>query len=127
MKFLLTSLFIISPLIANAGSLMCPTGDKEILKCTAKAFVPMYPFVSVCEKNNGDTGIALSSGAGRSIEVMQASRDDQGDVTTYQATEADTDNLKFSFNKSADPKINGTLTYTVFSVDFESKYKCVEL
>lgn len=127
MKLLITFLALVSSFAASAAApKMCPTGTKEALSCVSQSSIPLYPFVSTCMSQNGESVIAMSVGAGRSPDIMKADRVESDTTIIYTATEEDTDNLTLTYIKGdvSPKKTNGVLSYKIFMGEFEDDFHC---
>ena len=126
MKSIIAILALTSSLSAFAAPKMCPTGSRVVLSCVSQSSIPLYPFVSTCELQNGESVIAMSVGAGRSPDIMKADRVASESSIVYTATEEDSDNLTLTYSKGAAEslKTNGVLTYKIFMGEFEDDFHC---
>jgi len=126
MKLLVTFLALVTSFAALASApKMCPSDTREVLSCVSQSSIPLYPLVSTCETQSGDSLIVISVGAGRSPEVMKADRVDSESTIIYTATEEDSDDLTLTYKKGTTPalKTNGVLTYTIMG-EFEDNFHC---
>lgn len=126
MKILISFLTLITSFTAMAAApKMCPSATREVLSCVSQSSIPLYPFVSTCETQSGDSLIVMSMGAGRSPDVMKANRVDSESTIIYTATEDDSDDLTLTYKKGTTPalKTNGVLTYTIMG-EFEDSFHC---
>lgn len=126
MKLLITALALTSTLSAYAAPKICPSGSRVVLSCVSQSSIPLFPFVSTCEFQNGESVIAMSVGAGRTPDIMKADRVDSERSIVYSASEEDSDNLSLTYSKgaSAPSKTNGVLSYKTFMGEFEDNFHC---
>ncbi|MEA9355330.1 hypothetical protein SHI21_03920 [Bacteriovorax sp. PP10] len=127
MKLLMTLLALVSSFtVAAAAPKMCPAGTKEVLSCVSQSSIPLYPFVSTCGTQSGESLIVMSVGAGRSPDIMKADKVESESTIIYTATEEDTDNLTLTYIKGevGPKKTNGVLTYKIFMGEFEDDFHC---
>lgn len=119
------SLFSSFAAMASAPK-MCPAGSKEVLSCVSQSSIPLFPFVSTCKSQNGKSVIAMSVGAGRSPDIMEADKADSSNAIIYTATGEDSDELTLTYSKGdvRPNKTNGVLTYKTFMGEFEDEFHC---
>jgi hypothetical protein len=111
---ILASLFIGN--LAFATPQLCPTNSQAIATCTAKAWVPMIPFVSVCD-DGSKFQLVMDPGAGRAETVTEAG-------VTYSAVEANTDNLQLTIKNSTSEKKSALLTFMSFNRELKVDFNC---
>ncbi len=122
MKLLIIALAVLST-HAFAAPKLCPQGTTPILTCISNDIIAMYPYVAICEDQNG-IGIVLDPGAGRTPESMDAVASETETAMIYTATEADADGLTLTHNKNVAGKKNSTLSFTVGPIDGKLSFNC---
>jgi hypothetical protein len=75
---------------------------------------------------NGNSVIAMSVGAGRSPDIMEAKKVESNSTIIYTATGEDSDELVLTYSKGdvRPNKTNGVLTYKTFMGEFEDDFHC---
>jgi hypothetical protein len=118
---ILASLFIGN--LAFATPQLCPTNSQAIATCTAKAWVPMIPFVSVCD-DGSKFQLVMDPGAGRGYMVYEVAETVTEAGVTYSAVEANTDNLQLTIKNSTSEKKSALLTFMSFNRELKVDFNC---
>ena len=117
--------FFATSLILNSAQArnICPTGTTEVIACEAKAFLALYPFVSVC--NDGANELVLLDPGSTQLPVAYlAEKMELNDKITWKAVAEDTDDLTLTFDRNGGPKSNAVLRFeSIFSARV-AKYIC---
>jgi hypothetical protein len=126
MKLFITFLALVSSFAVTAAPKMCPAGTREVLSCVSQTSIPLFPFVSTCVSQNGNSVIAMSVGAGRSPDIMEVNKVESNSTIIYTATGEDSDDLVLTYAKGdvRPNKTNGVLTYKTFMGEFEDDFHC---
>lgn len=110
---------------AQARPTMCGPGMKEVIACTADAWIPLYPFVSVCQAQNGEVLLGLHAGSTTQVGILAVTVSTAPNTTTLTVNDPDYDGMAFSFVKAAGPKTKGTLSWNSLGGS-GSAYTCAQ-
>ncbi len=125
-NILLLSLMLVGMPLAHGAKTLCPEGSTEISACVADAFIPVYPFVSICQDQSGYM-IMMDAGGMSSTDTMLATRTDSDTSAMFMATESDADGVMVTIQKSGAQKVKATLSYKMLTADMNSSYTCSAL
>lgn len=121
--FLGLALSILSSTIFAAHQI-CPKGTAELLRCEAKALIPVIPYLAVCL--DGDEEIlAVDVGSTQQPEAHQVEKSETEKGTSWKVL-SEEDGKWFSLTYLSNPtaKFNGVLNYEVFGTMVSAKYNC---
>lgn len=128
MKSLIITLTVLTSFAATAAPKLCPAGTKEVLACTAKSSIPIYPYVSICENSDGSNLIVMNSGAGRSPDILKADKAEDASTLVFTANEEDSDGVVLTYSKGivGAKKTNAILVYNILMGEVEDEYRCTQ-
>jgi hypothetical protein len=118
----LTLTFLSSNLLA--AHQICPEGTTELLRCEAKALIPVIPYLAVCQ--DGDEEIlAVDVGSTQQPESHQVEKIETDKGTSWKVlSEEDGKWFSLTYLSSPTAKYNGILNYQVFGTLISAKYNC---
>lgn len=111
---------------AQARPTMCAPGMKEVIACTADAWIPFYPFTSVCQAPSGEVLLSIHAGSTTQAGILAVTVSTAPNTTTLTVNDPEYSAMAFSFAKAAGPKTKAVLSWDGWTGRSEEAYTCVQ-
>lgn len=103
---------------------LCPKNTLTIAACASTEGLPMFPYISVCQTDEGENLLAIYAGEARSVDFYHTNLSEEKKSTTFKISDTDGDNGELTILKTRFDKSAATFRYDFFEQRIESSYDC---